>query len=170
VAVDVPGHGRVHGDVAWGGNWFFLVDDHGLAIDTSGLETLMALSVRIRRALVAQGITGADGAEIDHVELVGPSPTPGVDARNYVLCPGLAYDRSPCGTGTSAKLACLAADGVLAPGAVWRQESVIGSEFQAHYVLDAAGQVLPTVRGRAHVVAEARFVFDPADPFAWGIA
>ena len=170
VALDVPGHGRVHGDVAWGGNWFFLVDDHGLAIEKAQLEALMNLSVRIRHALGVHAVTGADGAEIDHVELVGPSPTPGVDARNFVLCPGLAYDRSPCGTGTSAKLACLAADGALAPGVTWRQESVIGSEFTAHYALDAQGRVLPTVRGRAHVVAESRFVFDPADPFAWGIA
>jgi len=170
VALDVEGLGRIHGDIAWGGNWFFLVDDHGLAIEHANLEALMDASVRVRRALQAQGITGAREEEIDHVEFVGASPTPGVHARNFVLCPGLAYDRSPCGTGTSAKLACLAADGDLAPGAVWRQESVIASEFQGSYVIDADGNVLPTIRGRAYVVADANLLFDANDPFAWGIA
>ena len=170
VVLDVPGVGRVSGDVAWGGNWFFLVDDHGLVIDAGNIDRLTEASVAIRRALAREGITGADGAEIDHVELVGASPTPGVDARNFVLCPGLVYDRSPCGTGTCAKLACLAADGKLAPGAPWRQESVIGSEFQAHYRRGTGGAIVPVIRGRAHVVADARFLFDAADPFAWGIA
>jgi proline racemase len=170
VAVDVDGHGRVHGDIAWGGNWFFLVDDHGLTLDLANVERLMALTVKIRRALDANGVTGANGELIDHVELVGPSPTPGVDARNFVLCPGLAYDRSPCGTGTSAKLACLAADGALAPGARWRQESVIGSEFEGSYRVGEGGAILPRVVGRAHVCADANLLFDPADPFVWGIA
>lgn len=170
VAVDVAGYGRLHGDIAWGGNWFFLVDDHGLAIELANLERLTDCAVQLRRALERDGIRGRDGAVIDHVELVGPSPTPGVDARNYVLCPGLAYDRSPCGTGTSAKLACLAAAGKLAPGAPWRQESVIGSEFEGRYSLDADGAVLPVISGRAHVVAEANLLFDRDDPFAWGIA
>jgi proline racemase len=170
VPLAVPGFGHVHGDIAWGGNWFFLVDDHGLVIDAGNIDRLTEASVAIRRALAREGITGADGAEIDHVELVGASPTPGVDARNFVLCPGLAYDRSPCGTGTCAKLACLAADGKLAPGAPWRQESVIGSEFQAHYRRGTDGAIVPVIRGRAHVVADARFLFDAADPFAWGIA
>ncbi|HSX62326.1 MAG TPA: proline racemase family protein, partial [Tahibacter sp.] len=128
VPLDVPGYGRVHGDIAWGGNWFFLVDDHGLAIDRANIDALMACTVAIRRALERDGIRGADDGEIDHVELVAASPDDGVDARNFVLCPGLAYDRSPCGTGTSAKLACLAADGMLEPGSVWRQQSVVGSE------------------------------------------
>jgi 4-hydroxyproline epimerase len=168
VAVDIDGYGRMHGDIAWGGNWFFLVDDHGLDIQRSNLEKLMDCTVQIRTALERERIAGADGATIDHIELVGPSPTPGVDARNYVLCPGLAYDRSPCGTGTSAKLACLAADGKLAPRAIWRQESVIGSQFQGSYEWED-GKVLPTISGRAHIVAEANLHFDPADPFAWGI-
>jgi hypothetical protein len=118
-------------------------------------------------AMVAQGISGADGAEIDHIELFGPDDT-GADSRNFVLCPGGAYDRSPCGTGTSAKVACLAADGKLAPGAVWTQASIIGSRFEASYSLDN-GQVIPTIRGRAHISAKATLLLDPQDPFVWGI-
>jgi 4-hydroxyproline epimerase len=170
VGVDVPGYGRVHGDIAWGGNWFFLVDDHGIAIERANIAQLMDCSVAIRRALERDGICGRDGGEIDHIELVAPCNDAGADSRNFVLCPGLAYDRSPCGTGTSAKLACLAADGKLAPGAIWRQQSVIGSEFQASYSRIDADTVLPSISGRAHVVADATLLFDAADPFAWGFA
>ena len=120
-------------------------------------------------ALAAAGITGDGGAPIDHVELTGPSPTPDVDARDFVLCPGGAYDRSPCGTGTSAKVACLAADGRLAEGEAWRQESVLGSVFEARYRRDATGAVLPTITGTAHVTAESTLLVDDGDPFAWGI-
>lgn len=169
VPLDVPGLGRIHGDIAWGGNWFFLVDDHGLVVERANIAALMECSVAIRRALDQAGIRGSDGGEIDHVELIGEADG-GADSRNFVLCPGLAYDRSPCGTGTSAKLACLAADGALAPEAPWRQQSVIGSEFQARYRRLDAQTVLPLISGRAHVVADATLLFDPADPFAWGIA
>lgn len=169
VPLDVPGLGRIHGDIAWGGNWFFLVDDHGLVVERANIAALMDCSVAIRRALDQAGIRGSDGGEIDHVELIGEADG-GADSRNFVLCPGLAYDRSPCGTGTSAKLACLAADGALAPEAPWRQQSVIGSEFQARYRRLDAQTVLPLISGRAHVVADAALLFDPADPFAWGIA
>jgi 4-hydroxyproline epimerase len=177
VALDVPGHGRVHGDVAWGGNWFFLCDDHGLALEPGSIGELTAFAGRVRDALGAHRVTGRDGAEIDHVELVGPPGDPANDARNFVLCPGGAYDRSPCGTGTSAKLACLAADGKLAPGAPWRQESVIGSVFTGSFARPAApaagipeGAVLPRIRGRAWITLDAELVFDPGDPFAWGLA
>jgi 4-hydroxyproline epimerase len=177
VAVVVPGHGVVHGDVAWGGNWFFLCSDHGLPLEPSRVGELTVFASRVREALRNQRITGAAGAEIDHVELVGPPADPRNDARNFVLCPGGAYDRSPCGTGTSAKLACLAADGKLAPGAAWRQESVIGSVFTARYArastarADVPGSaVLPQIHGRAFVTLDALLVFDPADSFAWGLA
>jgi 4-hydroxyproline epimerase len=176
IAVQVPGHGIVHGDVAWGGNWFFLCDDHGLPLAARAIADLAAFASRVRDALARQGVTGCDGAEIDHIELVGPPADPANDARNFVLCPGGAYDRSPCGTGTSAKLACLAADGKLAPGATWRQESVIGSVFTGRYARPAAAlpgvpadSVLPEIHGRAHVTLEANLVFDPTDPFAWGL-
>ena len=166
--VEVEGHGPVTGDVAWGGNWFFLVEDHGQALEFARVDALTAFATRIRKALAAQGVTGEGGAEIDHVELFAPSPTAGVHGRNFVLCPGLAYDRSPCGTGTSAKVACLHEDGRLKEGEVWRQESILGSVFEASVAL-RDGQVIPTIRGRAHVTAEARLVFDPRDPFVDGI-
>jgi 4-hydroxyproline epimerase len=168
VALQVAGHGRVVGDVAWGGNWFFLVAEHGLELHVSNIDALTDFAWRTRQALELAGVRGADGALVDHVELFAPSATPGVDSRNFVLCPGKAYDRSPCGTGTSAKVACLAADEKLAPGQIWRQESIIGSVFEASYRLDG-GRVLPSIRGRAHVSAEATLLLDPADALVWGI-
>lgn len=167
-AVELPGHGTVRGDVAWGGNWFFLVSEHGQRVASENLAALTGYTAALRKALAAQGITGADGAEIDHIELFADD-SEGADSRNFVLCPGNAYDRSPCGTGTSAKIACLAADGKLAPGEVWKQASVIGSVFEASYALDGEGRVIPTLRGRAHISAEATLLIDDADPFGWGI-
>ncbi|WP_432728536.1 4-hydroxyproline epimerase [Variovorax sp. W6] len=167
-AVELPGHGTVRGDVAWGGNWFFLVSEHGQRVASDNLAALTDYTGALRRALAAQGITGAEGAEIDHIELFADD-SEGADSRNFVLCPGNAYDRSPCGTGTSAKIACLAADGKLAPGEVWKQASVIGSVFEASYALDGEGRVIPTLRGRAHISAEATLLIDEADPFGWGI-
>ena len=177
VRVEVPGHGAVHGDVAWGGNWFFLCADHGQALAAGRVGELTAFATRVKGALQRQGVTGDGGAEIDHVELFGPAADPANNARNFVLCPGGAYDRSPCGTGTSAKLACLAADGKLAPGAPWRQESIIGSVFTGRFAQPATAlpgvpqnAVLPMIHGRAHVTLDANLVFDPADTFAWGLA
>ena len=167
VAVAVPGHGTVHGDVAWGGNWFFLASDHGQRVASDNLAALTSYASALRHALATQGIQGADGAEIDHIELFADDDQ-GADSRNFVLCPGLAYDRSPCGTGTSAKIACLAADGKLAPGEVWRQASVIGSRFEASYER-ADGRVVPTIRGRAHISAEATLLIEDNDLFGWGI-
>lgn len=167
VAVEVPGLGVVRGDIAWGGNWFFLVEQHGLTVALEHVEALTDYAWKVRQALGALGIVGADGGEIDHIELFAPTPT--ADSRNFVLCPGKAYDRSPCGTGTSAKVACLAADGKLAEGATWKQESVLGSHFLASYRRLPDGQVQPLVTGRAFVQADATFLFHPEDPFAWGI-
>ncbi|HEY8879453.1 MAG TPA: 4-hydroxyproline epimerase [Roseateles sp.] len=168
VAVTLDDGQTVRGDIAWGGNWFFLCSDHGQALRSDRTEALTAYALKVRAALQQAGITGANGAEIDHIELLGPPADNANDGRNFVLCPGAAYDRSPCGTGTSAKLACLAADGELAPGAVWRQESVIGSVFEARYEPAEDGSIHPFIRGRAHVTLDARVVFDPADPMRWG--
>lgn len=168
VSVAVPGLGLVHGDVAWGGNWFFLCDAGGLDIAMAQVEQLTSRAWAIRQALQAAGVTGRDGAPIDHIELMAPPKDAANDGRNFVLCPGRAYDRSPCGTGTSAKLACLAADGRLAAGALWRQESVLGSVFEARYRMDGE-QLLPTIVGQAHVCAETILLIDPADPYAWGV-
>jgi 4-hydroxyproline epimerase len=171
VTLDIPGHGPLRGDVAWGGNWFFLAEGHGQRIAMDNLPALTAFSQAVREAAAAQGVTGKDGAEVDHVELFSPSPTPGVNSRNFVLCPGGAYDRSPCGTGTSAKLACLHADGKLGVGQTWRQESVVGSVFEASFEADPAdpARVLPRISGTAHVTAEGVLILDEHDPFCWGI-
>ena len=167
VTVEVAGLGAVRGDVAWGGNWFFLADGHGLAVESGNIEALTEAAWSIRAALAAAGISGAGGAEIDHIELFGPGGA-GADSRSFVLCPGKAYDRSPCGTGTSAKLACLAAAGKLAPGAEWVQESVIGSRFVASYAR-RGDEIIPTITGRAYVTGAGSLLIDPADPFRWGI-
>ncbi|MGH7667936.1 MAG: proline racemase family protein, partial [Gemmatimonadaceae bacterium] len=163
VAVNVPGVGIVRGDVAWGGNWFFLVEHDGRPMVADNIPELTRRTMRIRDALRDQGITGADHAEIDHIELFGPPMTKGADSSNFVLCPGVAYDRSPCGTGTSAKLAVLHARGVLQPGQRWTQESIIGSTFTG-WLEERHGQLVPHVRGRAFITGRATLSFDPADP------
>lgn len=164
--VAVPGYGEVVGDVAWGGNWFFLVSEPAQRVASDNLAALGAFADAVRQALQVQGVRGDDGGVIDHIELFGDDPD--ADSRNFVLCPGGAYDRSPCGTGTSAKLACLAADGKLQPGALWRQSSIIGSVFEASYSRDG-DKIIPTLRGRAHMSAEATLLIEADDPFGWGI-
>jgi 4-hydroxyproline epimerase len=166
VTVDVPGHGPVTGDIAWGGNWFFLVEHHGQDLAPAKAEALTEFSWRVRRAVNAQGFP-----DVDHVELFGTPATAGAGSRNFVLCPGGAYDRSPCGTGTSAKLSCLAADGKLAEGAPWIQESLIGSTFTGSFRwLDRAnGRITPSITGIAYINAESTQLIDDRDPFRWGI-
>jgi 4-hydroxyproline epimerase len=169
VKVEVPGLGTVTGDVAWGGNWFFLTELAAVKLDYEARGELMRLTTAIRDALVAADITGADGALIDHVELFGPPTRSDADSRNFVLCPGNAYDRSPCGTGTSAKMATLHAKGKLAAGQEWRQESIIGSRFTG-WVDEVDGQLIPHIRGSAFITSRATLLFDPADPFRTGIS
>ena len=168
VVVDVPEFGPVTGDVAWGGNWFFLVKDHSFVLTLDNLEALTDFTWAIRESLTRDGITGEGGQEIDHVELFGPSDLNGVDSKNFVLCPGKAYDRSPCGTGTSAKLACLFADGKLAEGQVWRQESIVGSVFEGT-VSVSDNLVYPHIKGSAFITAESELILDVRDPFCMGI-
>jgi len=165
VAVEVDGR-TVHGDVAWGGNWFFLCHDHGLDVSLDNLEQLTDFSWRVRETYTRMGVTGAGGAEVDHVELF--AATPDADSRSFVLCPGKAYDRSPCGTGTSAKLACLYADGKLAENQVWKQQSVVGSIFEGQ-VQVTGGEVIPTITGEAWVMAQGELLMDERDPFKDGI-
>ncbi len=168
VRLDVPGYGSVVGDVAWGGNWFFITADTPLPLTLDHQRALTVYTEAIRAALEREGITGADGAEIDHIELNAAPGQPDADGRNFVLCPGMAYDRSPCGTGTSAKVACLAADGKLAAGAVWRQAGILGSVFEVTFQPGASG-VLPRITGSAHVTMKGQILIDEADPLAWGI-
>lgn len=158
--------GTVTGDVAWGGNWFFLINDHPFSIEPAQIPQLTEYAWAVREGLAAAGIRGDNGGEIDHVELFADDET--ADSRSFVLCPGKAWDRSPCGTGTSAKLACLAEDGKLRPGEIWQQASIIGSRFTASYAREAAG-IIPTIRGEAWVCADSRLILNPEDPFCWGI-
>ncbi|WP_370198912.1 proline racemase family protein [Roseibium sp.] len=169
VTVDVEGIGPVTGDVAWGGNWFFLVKNSPVALTGANIRPLTDLTLKIRDALEKAGVTGKDGAWIDHIELFGPAEDPSAQSRNFVLCPGGAYDRSPCGTGCSAKLACLAADGALAPGEDYLQESVIGSTYKISYQPGPGGGVIPTITGQAFVTSDANLIFNPADPYRAGI-
>lgn len=172
VKVEVPGHGAVTGDIAWGGNWFFLIDGFGPAVRFGNIEALTGFTAAVREALATHGITGADGGEIDHIETFGPPLDPAAaDSKNFVLCPGKAYDRSPCGTGTSAKLACLHARGRLAPGETWRQASILDTVFegQVEEIPGQPGRVIPRVTGTAFVNGEVTVLFHANDPFAFGI-
>jgi 4-hydroxyproline epimerase len=168
VPVEVAGLGVVRGDVAWGGNWFFLTDRSPCDLALANARELTLAATAIRDALAAQAITGKDGAAIDHIEFFAPPRSKDANSRNFVLCPGGAFDRSPCGTGTSAKLACLCADGKLRPGEVWVQESLIGSRFRATFDVGKNGGVAPRIEGRAFICAEAELVNDLADPFRNG--
>lgn len=170
VEVDLPGFGKVTGEIAWGGNWFFLVDRAPCELVFENRDTLTEYAWAIRCALREQGITGDNGEEIDHIELFVAAPSPGVDSRNFVLCPGKAYDRSPCGTGTSAKLACLAADGKMFPGQTWRQEGILGTYFEGSYRLNGSPQqVIPSITGSAFITSESKLILQPGDPFQAGI-
>ncbi len=168
VPVEVPGYGTLHGDVAWGGNWFYLIEEHPFELLLDRVDELTDFTWKIRQSLKEQGIAGADGAEIDHIELFGPPHDSANHSRNFVLCPGKAYDRSPCGTGTSAKMACLIADGKLKPGQPWRQEGILGSVFTGCMQQDG-DRLIPTITGSAFVTAESSLVFQPTDPFRIGI-
>jgi 4-hydroxyproline epimerase len=168
VPVQVESIGPVTGDVAWGGNWFFLSHGSPVPIDFEHIEELTSYTWRIRQALVREGVTGKDGAEIDHVEIFAEPRLKEAHSRNFVLCPGKSYDRSPCGTGTSAKLACLYADGKLKEGEEWRQESVVGSLFSGRVEI-VNGEIRPFITGSAFVNAEMDLILDAADPFCWGI-
>ena len=151
-----------------GGNWFFLIEVHPFTLTLHQVDALTEFTWAVRNALAKHGITGARGEEIDHIELFGPASTSNADSRNFVLCPGKAYDRSPCGTGTSAKLACLYADGKLSPGQLWRQEGILGSVFEGT-VRVHRDQVVPSITGSAYITAEATLILDPEDPFRMGI-
>ena len=169
VVVDVDGLGSISGSIAWGGNWFFLVDKAPLELRFENIASLTAAAKQVQSALNENGITGANGELIDHVEFFGPAESGDADSRNFVLCPGGEYDRSPCGTGTSAKIACLAAKNELEPGDAWIQESIIGSRFTAHYRRDDDNQIIPSITGSAYICAETTLVQQADDPFRHGI-
>lgn len=170
VAVEVPEWGTVTGDVAWGGNWFFLIDRQGPKVARENIEALTDFTWAVRQALSRAGVTGKDGGEIDHVEVFGPpGDRAAADSRNFVLCPGKQYDRSPCGTGTSAKLACLYAEGELQAGQMWQQASILDTVFEGCVSPAENGTVIPRVTGAAWVNGETDIILDPRDPFRFGI-
>ena len=171
VPIEVPGFGEVRGDIAWGGNWFFLIEAGSLIeVSFQNLDALTDFTCAIRESLETAGITGEDGGEIDHIEVFGPPSNPTeADSKNFVLCPGRAYDRSPCGTGTSAKLACLHADGKLKPGGTWRQAGILDTVFEGSVEEAPEGGIIPTVKGSAYITAESELLIDDQDPFRFGI-
>jgi 4-hydroxyproline epimerase len=166
IEVEVPNFGRIKGDIAWGGNWFFLIEEHSFELKLSNLQKLTDFTANVRNALINNNITGNNGQEIDHIELF--SKTENADSRNFVLCPGIEYDRSPCGTGTSAKLACLYADGKIKEGEIWKQESIIGSVFEGKVTI-VDGKIIPQIRGNAFITADNELILDENDPFRYGI-
>lgn len=168
VSVDVPGFGNVTGDIAYAGNWFFMVSDRSFELRLANTDTLMVASKAIRRALIDAGISGVDGAVIDHIEFYGQPTLAGADSKNFVLCPGNAYDRSPCGTGMSAKMVALHAKGKLEMGQIWKQESITGSVFEGWLTLEK-GKIIPHIKARAYVVSQASLMLDQDDPICWGI-
>ena len=168
VVVDVPAYGQIAGDIAWGGNWFFLVKDHPFDLEIKNRNELIGFTTAIRSALASAGVTGKDGAAIDHIELFSSPKDPANSSRNFVLCPGASFDRSPCGTGTSAKLACMHAAGRLVPGAQWRQEGILDSVFVGS-VQETPNEVIPTITGQAWITIESTLIFDQSDPFREGI-
>jgi 4-hydroxyproline epimerase len=169
VPVEVPGYGRFTGDIAWGGNWFFLIEDHPFELSLGNRAELIAASTAIRSALVDSGITGEGSALIDHIEFFAAPQSSRSSSRNFVLCPGASFDRSPCGTGTSAKMACLYADGKLAPGETWIQEGILGTSFEGQISSASKGHIKPVITGRAWITAETKLLFQNTDPFSNGI-
>ncbi len=169
VSIDVPGHRRFTGDIAWGGNWFFLVGEPPCDLTLKNRAELIASATAIRTALQGTGITGANGAYIDHIEFFSAPHNTANSSRNFVLCPGASFDRSPCGTGTSAKMACLYGEGKLLPDTPWRQEGILGTVFEGSIREGQNGEVIPSIRGRAWVIGESKLLFEGDDPFAAGI-
>ncbi len=162
--------GPITGEIAWGGNWFYLAKSPGIELELCNIEALTDLTWEIRQTLEATNIRGSNGGVIDHIELFSKPHDSANHSRNFVLCPGKAYDRSPCGTGTSAKLACLAAAGALAPGQLWRQESILGTVFEGYYhPAPTPTQIIPTIPGTAYITAELKMIATANDPFADGI-
>ena len=175
VAVEVPGIGKLQGDIAWGGNWFFMIEEHGQQVAQANIESLTQCAKTVRKALDEARITGENRQEIDHIVFYGPPTVQGADSKNFVLCPGGAYDRCPCGTSTSARLACLFADNKISPGETFRQEGILGSIFEGMLLLDKKNQddkhkrIVPTITGEAYITAESVLHFNSHDPFQTGI-
>ena len=168
VSVESNGSGTFTGDIAFGGNWFFLVHQHREELSVDRVERLTEVTCAIRQALARDRITGPNGEEIDLVALFGPPRRRDARSRNFVLLSGKSYGRSPCGTGMSAKMACLFEDGQLAEGENWRQESIMGTVFDGSVAI-VDGSIRPTIRSNAYITAESVLIVDERDPLTWGI-
>jgi 4-hydroxyproline epimerase len=169
VVVSVDGAGKFGGDIAWGGAWYFLADDHREELNATRLDRLTEVTRSIRRALAREGITGPKGETIDNVALFGQPHRRDARSKNFVLRAGRTYGRSPSGTAMSAKMACLYTDGLLPEGQNWRQESILGTIFDGSVSVEN-GQIIPTIRSTAHVTAESTLIVDERDPYTWGLA
>jgi proline racemase len=175
----VPGLGDVPYSLAFGGNFYAMVDldDIGLPFDRAAGPRILDAGLRIMDAINSQApprhpeIDGVDHCH--HVEFIAPGSDAAHSRHAMAIHPGW-FDRSPCGTGTSARMAELWARGELALGADFVNESFIGSSFTGRLVRETtvAGipAVIPTVTGRAWITAIGQYVLDPTDPFPEGFA
>jgi 4-hydroxyproline epimerase len=160
--------GSIVGDVAWGGNWFFITRVPGVTLELARAAELTEKGARIQKALRDKGVVGEGGAEVDHVQLVAPAKRKEADGRNFVLWPGAVFDRSPCGTGTAARMAALQARGLLRPGQQWRQESITGTLFTGWLTRDHE-RLVPHLRGRAFITGRGTLFFHPEDDLRGGL-
>lgn len=170
VSIQVEQYGEITGDIAWGGNWFFLVNNSPISVQFENIDKLLNFTSSIKSALKQQHITAPDSSEIDHIELFGESLNEKAHSKNFVLCSSGDYDRSPCGTGCSAKLACLAEERLWPENKKWIQEGIIGSLYSTHYSWSTGGNIIPTITGKAFVTSEATLQFNPLDPYKHGIS
>ena len=178
VAVELDGLAPFQVDVAWGGNFYAIVEaaDVGVDVRDPRVAGRIALAERIREHLnarlevvhpVLEGVRG-----ISHVQFNGPPTTAEAHTRSSVIMPPGGADRSPCGTGTSARTAALVARGRLALGETLVHESITGGLFRSTPVeaLEVGG--IPAVRnrisGRAFITGRSTFIIDPTDPLAAG--
>jgi 4-hydroxyproline epimerase len=176
--VDVDGLGTLVVDVAYGGNFYAIVEPQPIFNDIAdvGVSDLLAWSPRLRTAFNARyNIAHPENPVIDkltHVLWTGKPRAEGATARNAVFYGSAALDRSPCGTGTSARMAQLAAKGQLAEGEVFVHESIIGSLFTGHIERRAKvgdrDAIIPSIEGWARVTGLNTIFIDDRDPFAHG--
>jgi 4-hydroxyproline epimerase len=180
VDIDIPGFGSLRVDVSYGGNFYAIIEPQGAykSLDDLGAARILELSPRIREALRAK-VTPVHPDDpnikgVSHVLWADKPKSAGADGRNAVFYGDKAIDRSPCGTGTSARLAHLAAKGVLRVGGSFVHESYIGSRFTG--IVEAATNVgdfeaiIPSIEGSAIATGINTIWVDRADPFWAGFS
>lgn len=172
------GSRRLHVDIAFGGNFFALVPAHrlGLTVEPCCLRDLVQQGMEIRAAIEEQlevvHPLEPDIDSVDLVEIYDEEPEEGIDCRNVVVFGDGQVDRSPCGTGTSAKMAALYAAGRLALGEPFVNQSIIGTCFTGRLLREESvggfSAVVPEIAGHAYVTGLQQFVIDPDDPLKAG--